>query len=428
MAKLDKEIVTDNKRREWKKYARKSVCTFITFSCCILFFFILFRVDKIKAILSTLVNVLEPIIIGLMLAYLLMPIKKNIEDAMKDFLSKKTKDQQKIKKWSHRAGIFGAMVFLFLIIALLIAIIVPALITSIQGLVEAMPYYVNSFLNWIENLEISDNQATIYISGLITEAFVEIDQWFKKELIPEIQNYIFQITSGVYSVLKTIMNFVIGIIVAIYVMSIKEKLVGQSKMLIYAICSPKRGNKIITTVRKSNEIFGGFIIGKIIDSAIIGVLCYIGCSILKMPSTLLVTVIVGVTNIIPFFGPFIGAVPSVLLVLIQSPIHAVYLTIFIFVLQQLDGNIIGPKILGDTLGLSSFWIMFAILLGGGMFGFFGMLLGVPIFAVIYYIMEQFIEEKMKKKKLPVNSEQYVELVSIDEKSMELKYPEKNVEK
>jgi len=207
----------------------------------------------------------------------------------------------------------------------------------------------------------------------------------------------------------------------VYVMSIKETLVGQCKKIIYAIFPPKKGNVVVETIRKSNEIFGGFIIGKIIDSAIIGVLAYIGCLLMKMPSALLVAFIIGITNIIPFFGPFIGAIPTVLLVLIQSPIHALYLAIFILILQQVDGNIIGPKILGDTTGLSPFWVLTSILVAGGLFGFFGMLLGVPVFAVIYYILQQIIKYQMEKRSLSSETEKYVELISIDENTLSMNY-------
>jgi predicted PurR-regulated permease PerM len=204
-------------------------------------------------------------------------------------------------------------------------------------------------------------------------------------------------------------------------MTIQDTLLGQCKKLIYAIFPAKKGNTIIKTFRKSNAIFGGFVIGKIIDSAIIGVIAYLGCVILQIPSAFLVAFIIGVTNIIPFFGPFIGAIPTILLVLIQSPIHALYLAIFILILQQVDGNIIGPKILGDTTGLSSFWVLTSILIAGGLFGFFGMLLGVPIFAVIYYILQQILAYRMEKKKLSTDTKAYVELISIDEKTKEIIY-------
>ena len=223
--------------------------------------------------------------------------------------------------------------------------------------------------------------------------------------------------------MKSLLNFIIGIIVAIDVMLIQDTLLGQSKKIIYAVFKPKFGNTLIHTVRKCSDIFGGFISGKLLDSLIIGLICYIGCVILRIPNALLVAVIIGVTNIIPFFGPIIGAIPAVLLVVIQSPIHALYLLIFIVVLQQVDGNIIGPKILGDSTGLSSFWVMFAILVFGGIWGFFGMLLGVPIMAVIYYIATKLVRHALQKKGLPDKTEEYVKARGVNLDTKTLRYGE-----
>ena len=172
--------------------------------------------------------------------------------------------------------------------------------------------------------------------------------------------------------------------IAIYLLTSKETFIGQGKKIVYTLLPPKYGNIMVHVMRVSNQMFGGFISGKILDSAIIGVICYIGLMILRVPYSLLVAVIVGVTNIIPFFGPFIGAVPSVILIALADPIKGLYFLIFVVVLQQVDGNIIGPKILGDSTGLSAFWVVFAILVGGGLFGFMGMTLGVPTFAFIIF--------------------------------------------
>ena len=167
--------------------------------------------------------------------------------------------------------------------------------------------------------------------------------------------------------------------------------------------------------RYIHKVFGGFIIGKIVDSIIIGILCFLGLSVMNMPYTLLVSVIVGVTNVIPFFGPFIGAIPSALLILLVSPIQCLYFLIFILVLQQFDGNILGPKILGDTTGISSFWVLFSILLFGGLLGFVGMIVGVPIFAVFYRLLGDFINGLLEKKDLPVQTSQYDNLETVEEK-------------
>ncbi len=208
----------------------------------------------------------------------------------------------------------------------------------------------------------------------------------------------------------------VGIIISIYVLMSKEEFIGQSKKLMYALLPGKSANAVIHTVHKSNEIFGGFISGKILDSMIIGVLCFICLYFMKMPYALLVSVIVGVTNVIPFFGPYLGAVPSTILIMLASPIQGVYFIIFILILQQFDGNILGPAILGESTGLSSFWVVFAILVGGGIFGILGMIIGVPAFAVIIYVIRRMVNYILEKKQLPLDSKEYVPVEKLDVES------------
>lgn len=426
MAEQEKTTQVEKKKpyHSWRHYFRMGFTGFLTVAACITFFFVLFRWGTISAAIGKIVKSAEPIIIGLALAYLLMPVKQFIEKPMYQFLVSKKLKEEKAKNLSKTTGIIGAIVFLLVIIGILIMSLGPALLTSILGLVDAMPSYIESFVKWISDSGLADTEAAVFIGNAISSFTVELENWAKTEILPLVQQYITQITSGVLSVVKAILNFLIGIVAMIYVMSIHESLVGQCKKIIYAIFPAKKGNIIIDTVRKSNKIFGGFVIGKIIDSAIIGVIAYIGCLIMKTPSALLVAFIVGVTNVIPFFGPFIGAIPSIALVLIQSPIHALYLAIFILILQQVDGNIIGPKILGESTGLSAFWVLTSILIAGGLFGFFGMLLGVPVFAVIYYILQQILSYRMKTKNLSTATDAYIELIEIDEKTKEMKYEEK----
>ncbi|MBQ6812906.1 MAG: AI-2E family transporter [Agathobacter sp.] len=422
MKEQEKNIRTEKRKKDsWDHYVKMGVTAFVTVAACITFFFVLYRFDAIAGLLSKIMKSAESIIIGLALAYLLMPTKNFIEKRIYRLLRNKRFKKDKAKEIAKFVAITGAIIFLFIIIGVLIAILVPALITSIFGLVEAMPGYIDSFVAWIEEIGLADSSVALMIGETITSLTSELQTWAKNEILPLVQEYLGQITSGVLAVLKAILNFIIGIVVVVYVMTIQETLTGQCKKIVYAIFPAKEGNIIIDTVRKSHEIFGGFVTGKIIDSAIIGVIAYIGCMILQIPSALLVSFIIGVTNVIPFFGPFIGAVPTILLVLIQSPIHALYLAIFILVLQQVDGNIIGPKILGDSTGLSAFWILTSISIAGGLFGFFGMLLGVPVFAVIYYIVQQIVKYRMEKKNLSSDTEEYVTLVSIDEGSKEMKY-------
>ena len=386
---------------------------FITFACCILFFFMLLRYQGFADGWHKIVGAAQSIIIGLVLAYLLNPIMEFLERKLYKRLKGKMKTDQKAKKLSRGLGIAGAILFLLIIIILLIAAIVPSVISCIVGVIDTLPGNVQNFIKVVQSGKLGEYEVTGTISDMLTKLVDYVENWATKTLLPEAKTYLLQITSGMINIVKAVINFIVGIIVAAYVLMIKESLIGQSKKAIYAIFKPRQGNIIIETMHKADEIFGGFIIGKVIDSAIIGVICYVGCSILHIPDAMLVAVIVGVTNIIPVFGPFIGAVPSLLLVVVQSPWHALYLLIFIIILQQVDGNIIGPKILGSSTGLSSFWVMFAILIGGGLFGFLGMLLGVPVFAMIYYIVQRLVNHSIGNRQLPIATDAYVDVKSVD---------------
>lgn len=402
------------KGKEQNVYLAKiGLMIFITFACCILFFFMLLRYQGFADGWHKIVGAAQSIIIGLVLAYLLNPIMEFLERKLYKRLKGKMKTDQKAKKLSRGLGIAGAILFLLIIIILLIAAIVPSVISCIVGVIDTLPGNVQNFIKVVQSGKLGEYEVTGTISDMLTKLVDYVENWATKTLLPEAKTYLLQITSGMINIVKAVINFIVGIIVAAYVLMIKESLIGQSKKAIYAIFKPRQGNIIIETMHKADEIFGGFIIGKVIDSAIIGVICYVGCSILHIPDAMLVAVIVGVTNVIPVFGPFIGAVPSLLLVVVQSPWHALYLLIFIIILQQVDGNIIGPKILGSSTGLSSFWVMFAILIGGGLFGFLGMLLGVPVFAMIYYIVQRLVNHSIGNRQLPIATDAYVDVKSVD---------------
>ena len=394
---------------------------FLTFACCTVFFFLVLRYKGVADTWHLITGALQPIIIGLGLAYLLNPVMKFQERHWLPFLKKKMKSEKSAAKVARGLSIAGAILFLLVILVLLIAAIVPSVVSSVTGLVEALPGNVESLIHMVKSGKLGAYGVTDTISDMLTKLTDQVENWATKDLLPQMQQYLLQITSGVITMVKSILNFIIGIIVVVYVLSIKESLVGQSKKIVYAIFKPKHGNIIIEVFHKADEVFGGFIIGKIIDSAIIGVICYFGCLILHIPDTILGAVIIGVTNVIPVFGPFIGAIPSLLLVVIQSPLHALYLLIFIIILQQVDGNIIGPKILGDSTGLSAFWVMFSILIGGGLFGFLGMLLGVPVFAMIYYIIRRLVNHSIRKKNLTTVTEAYVEAAGVDEATSAIIY-------
>lgn len=405
-------------RRENIHLAKIGVMVFITFVCCILFFFSVLRYQGFANGWHKVISAAQPIIIGLVLAYLLNPVMKFFERHLYRLFKDRMKTDQKARKMARGIAITCSIIFLIVVIVLLIAAIVPSVINSIMRIVDTLPANVANLVKMMQEGHLGNYEVADTIGDVLTKLTDYVENWATKTLLPQARTCLIQITSGVINMVKAMFNFVIGIIVAVYVLMIKERLIGQSKKVVYAVFKPKQGNIIVETMHKANDIFGGFIIGKIIDSAIIGVICYVGCSILRIPDTMLVSAIIGVTNIIPLFGPFIGAVPALLLVVIQSPWHALYLLIFIIVLQQVDGNIIGPKILGNSTGLTSFWVMFAILIGGGMFGFLGMLLGVPVFALMYYIVRRLVNHGVAKKQLPVMTADYVKVARIDENTRE----------
>lgn len=417
---------SENQKANWniKPYLAMGLTAFIVIVACISVFFLIYRYTGLTELWNKLLGILQPITIGLIIAYLVNPIVKFEEKYLLPLLKKKIKNPKRAEKLSRGASILGALVFVGLIIGVLLQMVIPELYRSIEKMIVDLPKQVNSFMDWAESYIDEDSKLAKYLEQGLQQGITFFEDWAKTEFLPQTKNIITSLTTGVISVVKVLFNVVIGIIISVYVLMSKETFVGQAKKLVYALFPAKQANVIVHTVHKSNKIFGGFISGKILDSLIIGIICFIGLSILKMPYTLLVSVIVGVTNIIPFFGPYLGAVPSAILIALSSPLYGLYFVIFILVLQQIDGNIIGPKILGDSTGLTSFWVVFAILAGGGLFGVPGMIMGVPVFAVIYYIIRNMINHVLERKKLPKETKDYIDVRRLNIEKHELEYWEK----
>ena len=394
----------------------------ILFPCSILFFFMVYRYHGFASFWRKLVWIVQPITIGVILAYLLNPVVRFIEAYVVKFLIPRVKNKRRARKAGRGVGVAGALLFLAVILILLFSVIVPSVSRSIQNMITVFPSEINNLIEWIEEFSKGDSELAEMVSEGIETASTMFQTYVQTELLPQAKVYLASITNGVIYGVKLLTNVLVGVIVSVYVLMSKETFAGQAKKIIYAILKPERGNIVITTVRKSNEIFGGFISGKLLDSAIIGVLAYIVLAIMKMPDTMLLAVIIGVTNVIPFFGPFIGAVPSFIIVVLQNPVQGLYFLIFIFILQQIDGNIIGPKILGDSTGITPFWVVTSILIFGGLWGFPGMLLGVPVMAVLQYIVRNLLDYALKKRGLVSDTASYVELVRVDKNTNELVYP------
>lgn len=375
-----------DKKPHIKPYLYGMLAGFGAIALSIIFFFLIYRFDGFGSAISTLTGILMPFIYGAVIAYLLKPVCNSIENFLHRFIP------EKMNGLINALSVALTILFGLLLVYALVMMIVPQLITSVTTLYYTAQANITRFMYWANHLEFIENNEQIM--ELLNSAYAalntNLDTWIKNTLLPSMQNIVSGAAIGVLNVVTVAKNLIIGIIVAVYMLASRKRFVQQGKLVLHSIVRPRWAQLITEEVKYADRMFGGFINGKIMDSAIIGVLCYIGCLIFKFPSALLVSVIIGVTNVIPFFGPFIGAIPATLLILIQNPIKALWFVLFVLVLQQLDGNIIGPKILGNTTGLSSFWVLFAILLFGGLWGFVGMIVGVPLFAVIYDVIKKLV--------------------------------------
>lgn len=392
---------------------RKGLTFFLVIAACVIFYFALLRIDDITAKIYKIIDVLKPILYGLAIAYLLNPIVKQVDRWLIPVLEKKM-SAKKARKTSRAIGVLVSLILLIALIIALCNMMIPELYKSIRDMVYTLPGQISDVVSKITSIQTDSSPTGIMVRNLIEQGSDALQNWIRQDLLTKVNEIMSNLTVGIINFVSEILNFLIGLIVSIYILFSKETFSAQSKKMVYAIFRTNHANMILHLTKKSNEIFGGFIIGKIIDSLIIGVLCFFGLTILKMPYILLISVIVGVTNVIPFFGPYIGAIPSAILILLNDPVKGIYFLIFILILQQLDGNVIGPKILGNSTGLSAFWVVFSILIGGGLFGFVGMIMGVPTFAVIYYIITMLINHMLEKKKLPLLTSQYGEKSYVDE--------------
>ena len=385
---------------EWNnKYTTIAAYVFIVACAVILFYLSLSQLGIVLSKISGAIGIFEPFIMGFSIAYILNFVLKFFENkVISDSVCKKLG----LKSKSRRiVSLLITYVTTFFVIYLFIMFVLPQLMESLIGLANDIPMYINETTRFInetltnlnlgkENMELINENFNKYIEYMIK---------FASNLLPVLGTVVTRIASSIW-------NIVLGIIISMYLLIDKEKFCALTKKLVYAILPGYAAEKTIEITDRSNMTFGKFLVGKIVDSFIIGVLTFFILTICKMPYTILISVIVGITNIIPFFGPFIGAIPSFIIILFLSPIKAVWFLVIILVIQQLDGNVIGPKILGDSIGISAFWILFAILVAGKFLGLVGMIIGVPLFAVIYSLLKEIVEARLKKKGLKTDTKDY----------------------
>ena len=374
-----------------QRYFYAMMAGFGTISLSVLFFFFLYRLQGIGNVISQLSTILAPFIYGGIIAYLLRPMCNSLEAFFQLRLPKK------MRRFANAFAVVFSLMVGILVVYALITMVVPQLVESVVTLWNALPTKMEQLVNWATETFGKDERVVQFVEKNYRSYFTDIDKWVQANVIPQVSSLVTNVGTSVWQVLKFVYNILIGLLVAVYVLHGRKRFGKQARLIVRSIFSDRWADRILEEVEFIDRMFGGFIDGKIIDSAIVGVLCYIGCTVLKIPSALLVSVIVGVTNVIPFFGPVIGAVPSTLLILIDSPLKALWFLIWVIVLQQLDGNVIGPKILGNRTGLSGFWVMFSIILFGGLWGIVGMIICVPLFAVIYDTVRRLVRRGLRRR-------------------------------
>ena len=413
------------KHHPYKTYAAVGITAFCVVAGAILLFFLLFHASTVYQLLGAVARILRPIFIGMVIAFLLLPIHRNILRFMMAMTSnEKLRNEQNVRFLNILAIIFS-LFFAFVLLYLLMAMVLPQLYLSIVGLVNAFPGYIKSFQNWLQtfledNPDIQAAIMPIYNSAALSleewlnsdilpnlESITSTLAWIKESILPNITGVFTNVSAVLISFLLLLKDLLIALIVSVYLLARKDVFAAQSKKIVYSIFNTRHADFIVEETRNAYRIMSGFINGKLLDSLIIGIIALVCCNLFKFPYPALVATIIGVTNVIPFFGPFIGAIPCALLILLVNPIQCVYFVIFILVLQQFDGNILGPKILGDSTGLASFWVLFSILLFGGLFGFAGMVLGVPVFAMIYSMIRRLVHRGLVNHNLPTDTEHYI---------------------
>lgn len=388
---------------EWTHTMTKKALTYVVAGAgIILVYFIIQNWDGVKRLWNTAADILRPFTVGLIFAYLLNGPLMFFEKHL-DFLEKK-KPRRALRR---TVAIIITWIVTIAVLSAFFYIIMPDVTESVNTLINNIPGYLSSLQDLARELVETYNLELPFIDEFLefkisSEVVTKILLDYGEELLPQIAN----IANISVQIGGMIFDIVIAIILSIYMMFSKETLIAQLKKGLYAFFKKETAANFVRGARESNRIFSGFINGKLLDSLIIGILCFIVMSIIGFDFTLLISFIVGCTNVLPFFGPFLGAIPSVLILLMVDPWQAFWFAIFVFFLQQLDGNVIGPKILGDSTGLPAIWVMFAILVGGGIFGIIGMFVGVPAFAVIYKFTKEYLENKLRKKNLPEETENY----------------------
>lgn len=400
-----KELGTLNFRWD-KKYLYWGVTAICVIIVGFFVFAAIFKFQGMLSVIHFLFRMLTPIWYGFAIAYLLTPLVNKLDRIQIKTYLKQAKRQQQAQKVARVISVIISILLLLGIIAGLLLMLIPQLITNIIVFYENIELYFSQLQSGVAQLFGENHRLALYVDQFLHWSRETVQRWFSTDLVPQMQNMLVHITSAVWSIVGVFTDVIIGIIVSIYFLYSKEKFCAQGKKVTYALLNRRHSDVVIKNARYAHRVFGGFITGKLIDSAIVGGICFVVMTIFHFPYPTLISVIITITNLIPFFGPYIGAIPSAFLILLVDPFQALYFCIFILILQQVDGNIIAPRILGETTGLTGFWVIFAVILFGGTLGFVGLVIGVPAFAVIYTWMSNWVVHRLKNKQMPDETKAY----------------------
>ena len=413
------------KNTQFKSHIHAGVTALLVIVASIVFFFLMFHLDGIMEKVRLVRYILRPISLGLIFAILLLPVHKAIYRFLSEGIASKKAPTKHTLGLVNGLSILLSLVFAGAVLYILLAMVIPQVYVSIVGLVQSIPDYITAVQEWglsfwEDNpefqkmfLEFFNPTAVNFETWLNNEIIPNLDslsstlEWMKDTLLPNISGMLSNVSSLLMGTVMWLKDLLIAVIVSVYLLARKDVFAAQSKKIVYSVLPARYGDRVVEETRNAYRIMSGFINGKLLDSLIIGIITLICCNLFNFPYPALIAMIIGVTNIVPFFGPFIGAIPSAFLILLVDPLKCVYFCIFVFVLQQFDGNILGPKILGESTGLASFWVLFSIILFGGLFGFAGMVLGVPFFAIIYSIVRRLVNRGLRRKDLPVETHEYM---------------------
>lgn len=401
------------------KYFKWGLTAFLVLMFASLSVYFIFHFADFKGGWSKFIKVFAPIIDGLVIAYILNPIARffEVKCLENNYLKHGLTVGKKEKKRFRIISVIITVIIVALLIYAFFGSVLPQLISSVETLINNFPTYYNNVINYVNSLPdkypiLNDEDVVAYFD----EYSADLAKYVTGSIFPNVKDIISSLSVSVISAVGAVLNLLLGLIIAIYLLSGKEKYIGMVKKILYSVMDREKANNLMTDLRFVDKTFGGFLIGKIVDSIIIGILCFIGLSILKVPFAVLLSVIVGVTNVIPFFGPYLGAVPGAFILLLIDPKQCLVFLIFILVLQQIDGNLIGPVILGSSIGVSSFWIIVSIIVFGGFFGVFGMLIGVPCFACAYAFIRRRVNNRLKRKGMSIATFDYAKTAYVDEEN------------